>query len=120
MRRMALMMAAVGGLAVFSTSATPAQASDWFFHGALHDQLEHRGFHRYQAHRSAHRYPMSYYGHSRLHDSLQHGAYHDRLTHRSYHRPFRSLFSFGYSGSRGGIGFGRSRYGSSFSFGFGH
>lgn len=119
MRRMALMMAAVGGLAVFSMSATPARASDWLFHGAVHDRLEHRSFHRYQYHRNAHRYPMSYYSHNRLHGALEHDAFHDRLQHRSYHRPFGSTFSFGYSGRRGGFGYRASPFGSILSFGIG-
>lgn len=121
MKRLILVLAAVGALAVLGTQATAADRYGYYGaranHHAHHDDLDHRAYHRELDHREAHRYPMTWRGHERLHDNLNHEAYHDQLEHRSAHRSnayspyrnygYRQYNSFGY-------------YGRGFSFRFGY
>ncbi|HUG67234.1 MAG TPA: hypothetical protein VMM76_05765 [Pirellulaceae bacterium] len=121
MKRLTLILAAVGALAFLGTQAMAADRYGYYGaranHNAHHDDLDHRAYHRELYHRDAHRYPMTWRGHEALHDNLNHDAYHDRLEHRSAHRsnaysPYRS---YGY-GQYHGFGY----YGRGFSIRIGY
>jgi hypothetical protein len=97
MRSFLLSVAALGGLALFTTVA--AAQPPGYDHDRYHDELDHRAYHRDLEHRDAHRYPMTWRDHERLHDALDHEAFHDRLEHREYHRQYDYTPYYNYGSS---------------------
>ena len=101
MKRFALILSAVGAIALLST---PAMASDNFYfgggYGAVrhvqdHARLNHRTQHRAEAHHDAHHSPMTNRQHSRVHNQLNHQAAHDEVRHHTAHDSGRYYDGYG-------------------------
>ena len=120
MKLIALILTAVGAIALLST---PALAEDYYYYygrgyGAVrhvqdHSRLNHRVQHRAATHHNAHHYPMTYWQHSGLHNQLDHQANHDEIRHHSAHDRGRYYY---YGHGLHDYGFRIGRY----SFWFGH
>jgi len=117
MRRLVLIMAALGVFAVFSANPVTAEAGHRYRYNygrtVLHYHQHNNAYDRWLSHRNVNRYPVSYWGHSRFQGHQHHDAYQDRLIHRAAYRSYQPSYGLRFSGYRGGSSYGVYRSGHS-------